>query len=143
MKDSITKEKVFNHPIDKVWDAISKAEEISSWFIQADFKAEKGYQYTFTSEPNEKGCTTISGTVKEANPYVLVYTWIVADTEVETTVTWTLETITDGTKLYLEHSGISNYAGDTAIAMFESFNGGWDNCINLLTDFLKAEVNAG
>ncbi len=137
MKDSITKEKVFNHPINKVWDAISKAEEISTWFIQADFKAEKGYQYTFTSEVNEKGCTTIRGTVKEANPYVLVYTWIVAGTEAETTVTWILEPVAEGTKLHLEHSGISNYAGATAIAMFESFNGGWNGCINQLTDYLK------
>ena len=48
-----------------------------------------------------------------------------------------------GTKLNLEHSGISNYAGETAIAMFESFKGGWDNCISGLTAFLKEEVNAG
>jgi uncharacterized protein YndB with AHSA1/START domain len=137
MNDTITKEKVFNHPIEKVWNAISKAEEISTWFIKADFKAEKGYQYTFTSAVNEKGCTTITGTVKEATPYVLVYTWIVADTEVETTVTWTLETVAEGTKLHLEHLGISNYAGDTAIAMFESFNGGWNSCIDQLTDYLK------
>lgn len=143
MKDSITKEKVFNHPIDKVWDAISKAEEISTWFIQADFKAKKGYQYTFSSDSNEKGCTTISGIVKEANPYVLVYTWIVANTEVETLVTWKLESVPEGTKLHLKHSGISNYAGDTAIEMFESFNGGWEGCINQLTDYLKKVVNAG
>ena len=143
MKDTITKEKVFNHPIDKVWDAISKAEDISIWFLQADFKAEKGYQYTLNSQPNEKGCTTIHGTVKEANPYVLVYTWIVANTEVETTVTWTLKTVPEGTKLHLEHSGISNYAGDTAIDMFESFEGGWNECINKLIDYLRKEENAG
>ena len=126
MSTTITKEKIFKHPIDQVWNAITNAEEISTWFIKADFKAEKGYQYTFTSEPNEKGCTTISGVIKEANPYVLIYTWIVADTAVETTVTWQLEAINGGTKLRLEHSGIDNYAGDTAIVMFESFNGGWD-----------------
>lgn len=142
MKDKITKEKVFNHPIDLIWNAISRAEEISTWFIKADFKAEKGYPYVFTSEPNEKGCTTISGIVKEASPYTLIYTWIVAETEVETTVTWKLETVAEGTKLYLEHSGISHYAGETAIAMFESFNGGWKNCIDLLTDYLKTAVNA-
>ncbi|MBC3758170.1 SRPBCC domain-containing protein [Hyunsoonleella sp. SJ7] len=143
MKDVIKKEVLFNHAIEKVWDAISKAEEISTWFIRADFKAEKGYKYTFTAEPNEKGCTVISGEVKNANPYTLVYTWIVADTKVETTVKWDLETVEQGTKLTLEHSGISNYAGETAVAMFESFNGGWDNCINGLTSYLKAEVNAG
>lgn len=143
MNDTIKKEVTFNHPIDKVWNAISKAEEISTWFIKADFRAEKGYKYVFTSEPNEKGCTTISGEVKNASPYLLIYTWVVADTKVETTVKWELETTGNGTKLVLEHSGISNYEGETAIAMFESFNGGWDNCINGLTDYLKNLVNAG
>ncbi|WP_142784151.1 SRPBCC family protein [Changchengzhania lutea] len=142
MKDVIKKEVVFNHSIDKVWSAISRAEEISTWFIKADFKAEKGYNYTFTAS-EEKGCLTITGEVKQSNPYVLIYTWIVENTNVETTVKWDLESTKSGTKLFLEHSGISNYEGDTAIAMFESFNGGWDGCINQLTDYLKETVNAG
>ncbi len=143
MQDAITKEALFNHSIDKVWNAISKAEEISTWFIPADFKAEKGYKYTFTSPPNEKGCTVISGEVKNASPYILIYTWVVADTGVETTVKWELESTEEGTKLYLEHSGISNYAGETAVAMFESFKGGWENCINGLTGYLMESVHAG
>ncbi|TBM99033.1 SRPBCC domain-containing protein [Hyunsoonleella flava] len=144
MKDVITKEVIFNHDIDQVWNAITKAEEISTWFIPADFKAKKGYKYLFTSPPNEKGCTTISGQVLEANPYTLIYTWIEGSTKnVETKVKWELESVSKGTKLTLIHSDISNYRGETAIAMFESFNGGWDNCINGLTNYLKEEVNAG
>ena len=123
MKDVITKEVTFNHATDKVWNAITKAEEISTWFIPANFKAEKGYKYLFTSPPNEKGCTTIGGEIIEANPYTLIYTWIVAGTKTETKVKWQLESTPDGTKLVLEHSGISNYTGQTAIDMFESFNG--------------------
>lgn len=140
MKDTISKEKVFNHPIDKVWDAITKAEEISTWFLEADFKAEVGYNYTFNSKGED--CSPIIGEVKSANPYTLIYTWIVKDTPSETTIKWELKQTNDGTKLILVHSGISNYAGETAIAMFESFNGGWDNCINGLKDYLKQEVNA-
>lgn len=143
MNDVIKKEVVFNHTIDQVWNAITRAEEISAWFIPADFKAEPGYQYTFTSPPNEKGCTVISGEVKKANPYTLIYTWIVADTKVETTVKWELEATNIGTKLSLKHSNISNYEGETAVAMFESFNGGWNNCISGLTSYLKETVNAG
>ncbi|MFI1745110.1 SRPBCC family protein [Thalassobellus sediminis] len=143
MKDVIKKEILFNHPISKIWNAITKAEEISTWFIPADFKAEKGYKYTFTAPQNEKGCTVISGEVKNANPYVLIYTWIVAEMETETTVKWELEATAEGTKLTLEHSGISNYDGETALAMFESFNGGWDNCISGLTAYLKETINAG
>lgn len=142
MKDLITKEHVFKHSIDKIWNAISKAEEISTWFIPADFKAEVGYKYTFNS-PDTENCSKITGIVKQANPYTLIYTWMIADTNVETTVTWKLEKIEGGTKLYLEHSGISNYSGDTAVTMFNSFNGGWNNCITELAGYLTQEIHAG
>ena len=142
MNDVITKEALFSHPIDKVWNAISKAEEISKWFIKAKFKAEKGYNYTFEAS-EEKGCITINGVIKEANPYVLVYSWIVENTNVETIVSWSLEQTPEGTKLILKHSGISNYTGETAIKMFESFSGGWGDCINQLTNYLKTLANAG
>ncbi|MBC3845410.1 SRPBCC domain-containing protein [Winogradskyella echinorum] len=140
MNKTITKEKVFNHSIDQIWNAITNAEEISAWFLKADFKAEVGYKYVFNS--SEKNCSAIIGEVLEANPYTLTYTWIVKDTPAITKVTWKLENLGNATKLYLEHSGIENYVGDTAIAMFESFNGGWDNCINGLSTYLKEEVNA-
>ncbi|WP_430410183.1 SRPBCC family protein [Kordia sp.] len=140
MKDVIKKEKLFKHPINVVWNAISNGAELSTWFIKADFKPEAGYQYTFTSDKDD--CVPITGEVKSANPYTLVYTWIVEGTKVETTVSWRLETVAEGTKLYLEHSGISTYEGENAIAMFESFNGGWDNCINQLLSYLKENVHA-
>ncbi|MBT8183299.1 MAG: SRPBCC domain-containing protein [Eudoraea sp.] len=140
MKDIISKEHTFNHPIDKVWNAISKAEEISAWFIKADFKAEPGYNYTFSSRGED--CTEITGVVQEANPYTLIYTWVVANNKAVTTVKWFLEESEQGTKLLLEHSGISNYKGETAVAMFSSFDRGWANCISELTDYLKQEVHA-
>lgn len=142
MKDVIIKEKILNHSIDKVWDAISRQEEISSWFIKADFRAEPGYRYTFTAG-EEQGCTQITGVVKEADPYTLIYTWVVQDTETETMVKWALEEINGQTKLLLEHSGISNYPGETAITMFGHFGKGWENCFNLLTGYLSKEVHAG
>jgi len=141
MKDSIVKEAMFDHPIDTVWKAISEADEISTWFIQADFKAEKGYQYTFTAS-EEKGCLTITGEVLEATPYALAYTWVVQDTDIITTVKWMLDSKDGQTSLQLEHSGISNYPGESAIAFFESFNGGWDDCVSQLSKHLMKEVHA-
>ncbi len=136
MEDIIKKEHIFNHPINKVWEAISKEEEISSWFIKADFKAEAGYKYTFTAS-EENGCTQITGEVKQADPYTLIYTWVVQNTDTITTVKWVLEDQQGKTRLLLEHSGISAYPGDSAVAMFNSFNGGWTNCISELEAFLN------
>ena len=135
MKDIIKKEHTFNHPIARVWEAISKEEEISTWFIKADFKAQLGYKYTFTAS-EENGCINITGEVKQADPYTLVYTWVVQDTDTITTVKWELIDEGGKTKLILEHSGIAGYPGDSAVAMFESFNGGWDDCVSKLEKFL-------
>ena len=140
MKDVIKKEYLFDHSIDTVWNAISIGKEISTWFINADFKAESGYKYTFNSK--DESCTEITGVVKEASPYTLVYTWVVQNTNTETIVKWVLEEIEGKTKLYLEHSGISNYPNDNAVTMFNSFNGGWDNCIKELTQYLAQIIYA-
>jgi hypothetical protein len=67
---------------------------------------------------------------------------MVQDTNVETLVKWKLEEVDNGTKLYLEHSGIATYPGDTAVQMFNSFNGGWDNCVSQLSIYLTKEVHA-
>lgn len=133
MNDRIIKQHQFKHPIGQVWAAISLAEEISTWFIQADFKAEVGYQYTFTHEQ-----TKIKGKVIEVTPVTdLIYTWQIEGTDVETTVSWKLEENATGTLLTLEHAGISQYPGDTAVVMFNNFKGGWDSCVVNLEKYLS------
>jgi len=138
MKDVIVKEKTFDQPIDVVWKAISEGAEISRWFIQADFKPEPGYRYTFTAK-EEHGSTVIKGTVLEADPYTLKYTWNVGDAPVETTVIWNLEKLGNQTQLKLEHTGISKFGGETAIEMFGHFEKGWNACISGLTNYLLNE----
>jgi len=138
MKDSIRKEKQLMYPIADVWMAISKAEEISVWFIHADFKAEEGYHYTFTHED-----TRITGKVLEVSPVTtLIYTWKVNNTGAETTVKWQLEENEEGTLLTLEHDGISKYDDEaTADKMFMQFSAGWDNCMHELEKYLKEKVH--
>ena len=140
MKDVLVKQKTFSHPIDKVWKAISEGEEISKWFIQADFKPVVGYEYTFTAK-EEHGGTVIKGEVLEASPYVLKYSWRVGDAEVDTTVCWKLEATKEGTQLNLEHAGISNYPGEAATEMLGHFDKGWDACMSGLTEYLTNEIN--
>ena len=133
VEDLIRKEHFYKHSINDVWKAISDEKQISEWFIQADFKAEVGYQYKFTRES-----TIINGEVLEANPvHTLVYTWIIGGTDTPTTVKWTLEEKDKGTLLVIEHSGIKNYPGESAVQMFSSFSGGWDSCIVELEKFLS------
>jgi uncharacterized protein YndB with AHSA1/START domain len=136
MNDKISKEQFFSHPMNRVWEAISQSKEISTWFLKADFEAREGYEYTFKSEDGAN-CTTINGKVLTANPInELVYTWLVEGTEVITTVSWKLEEKDGGTLLKLEHWGISNFPGESAVAMFNNFEGGWVNCLEGLENHL-------
>lgn len=140
MTDLIRKEHTYQHSIDRVWKAITDQEQIAAWFIKADFKPEKGYAYTFTHEQ-----TTISGTVLEVNPVThLVYTWTVSGTGgVETTVTWQLSPVPEGTHVVIEHSGISNYPDEGLVTtMFNNYSKGWDNCILGLEKYLKEVAHA-
>lgn len=134
MKNYIKKEIILSSPIKTVWNAISQQEEISTWFLKADFKAQKGYSYTFTS--SNENCTQITGIVQEATPYTLSYTWIVENTTIETLVSWQLEDLGKQTKLVLEHSGISNYSNTNAVRFFNDFSNGWQNCFLKLSAYL-------
>lgn len=140
MKDALIKEKTFTHSIDKVWKAISEGPEISKWFIQADFKPEVGYEYTFTAA-EEHGGTIIKGKVLSASPYILKYSWRVGDMEVDTTVSWQLEESENGTKLTLEHSGISQFPAEAATEMLGHFEKGWVACLSGLTEYLTNDTS--
>lgn len=136
MQDVLIKERLYAHSIDKIWKAITEGKEISKWFIAADFKPEVGYRYTLTAT-EEHGCTQINGTVLEVNPYTLRYTWVVGDSQVITNVCWTLEKEGVHTRLRIEHSGISQYKGESAVEMFGSFSNGWDFCMDGLVRYMK------
>ncbi len=138
MEKTITKERFYAHPIEQVWEAISTEEAISAWFIRADFKAEKGYQYKFTRES-----TVISGEILEASPVTrLVYTWVVSGTEAVTTVSWNLRSKDGGTVLSIEHTGIENYPDSAIPKMFESFSSGWTSCMDELMKHLNNETKS-
>ena len=135
MKDRIEKSHTYPHSIDRVWAAITDQEQIAAWFIEADFKPEVGYAYTFKHDK-----TVISGKVLEVNPVTkLVYTWIISGTGgIETTVSWQLAAVPDGTHLVIQHTGISNYPEEgLATTMFDNYSNGWDHCITELKKYLK------
>jgi len=122
----------YAHSPEKVWDSISDGKAISDWFIKADFKAEMGYQYTFTHED-----TIINGEVKEVNrPKKLAYTWIIKGVGIETLVEWILEEKDGGTELTIVHSGFDKYSDEKRESVFSAHSGGWEHQLSSLAKFL-------
>jgi uncharacterized protein YndB with AHSA1/START domain len=96
---SVVVERVFSHPPEKVWRALTQPEIMVDWLMQSDFRLEVGHRFRFQAEWGEIDCKVV-----EIEPQrSLAYSWSAFD--VETVVTFTLEPTARGTRLRMEQSG--------------------------------------
>ena len=136
VENTIEKTQWFPHSIDKVWAAITKNEHVSKWLAPTNFKGEKGTHYELHS-PKED-CNVVSGVVKEATPYTLIYSWTALNhKDVETQVRWDLTEENNGTKVNMKHTGILKYEKKAGEEMFTSFSNGWKRCFIQIEEVLN------
>ena len=104
---SIRREVIYPYPIDAVWQAISSREALSSWLMETDFEPVVGKRFTFKTKPSPgfNGITRGEILVVEP-PNKLIYSWQ-SNRLKETTVSFVLEEVKEGTKLTFEHSGFA------------------------------------
>jgi uncharacterized protein YndB with AHSA1/START domain len=123
MENQLTLQKLLNHPIQKVWAAISEPRQIEKWWMtESDFKAEPGYNYDLKRDGGQ-----LTGTVLEVDPpNRLVYTFVSPkhNMEAETTVIWTLEEKGNATLLTLVHKDFDKL-GASRQSVWEGINKGW------------------
>ncbi|USG64812.1 SRPBCC domain-containing protein [Brevibacillus ruminantium] len=84
-------------PIQKVWDTVSTAEGIASWFMPNDFQAEIGYEFHIQSPFGPSPCKVTELTP----PHRLSFLW---DTD-GWFVTFELKEVGDKTEFTLIHGG--------------------------------------
>lgn len=133
MKLDLNLERIFPHPLERVWDAISNAENIAAWLFTCDFKPIVGHKFTFRTTPPEgstwRGWTDIE--VLELDPPTrMVWAWESADIDEPTRVIFQLDPVDGGTRLSLSHIGDST-ADDIA-----SVSGGWPVKLDALVEFV-------
>ena len=96
-------ERVLNHPLDKVWAAISIPERIGAWFCEMSFEPVPGaaIDQTFQHAGGVKG----SGKVLRFEPPTLFeWQWDGSETEQPSVVIWRLEPLdADRTRILLTH----------------------------------------
>jgi uncharacterized protein YndB with AHSA1/START domain len=98
----IKKEIVIDAPVAKVWEHITDPTKIAGWLMPNDFEAQVGR--CFRMDCDAEG--VISCVVKEIIPEEkLVYSFTSKDIKIETTVTITLTSEKEHTRLTLVHSG--------------------------------------
>ena len=121
MKRDLRYEELYPYPIDRVWEAITDPDAISDWLMPTDFAPRLGHKFQFRTKP-EPGFDGIVNceVIALEPPRRLAYTW--KGGGIDTVVTFTLQSVPQGTKLVLEHKGFRGMRA-TMVSFFLS--SGW------------------
>lgn len=119
-ENTIVLEQVINHPIQKVWEALSTPALLAKWWAPGDVRAEVGHRFDLDmgEKFGKQPCEVLE--VVEYEKFVLSF----APGTLNTTITWTLEAQGEGTKLTLEHKGfdLDSPLGQMA---YQGMKNGW------------------
>lgn len=110
---SLRKEVVYAHPPEKVWAALTDPRALAEWLMPNDFEPRVGKRFQFRVDPMMSFEGIVDCEVLEVDPpRRLVYTWVVhmkgKPPHEPMTVTWTLEPVSEGTRLVLEQTGLEH-----------------------------------
>ncbi|WP_295122826.1 SRPBCC domain-containing protein [uncultured Chitinophaga sp.] len=130
-------ERVYDHPVQKVWTALSDRQQMKQWYFDiADFKPELGAEFSFTGEDGDLKFVHLCRITALEPGKKIAYTWTYEKYEGHSEVTFELFPEGDKTRLRLTHTGLESFP-DAKSFRRESFQGGWNYIINeSLTKFL-------
>jgi len=137
---TVTLEREFAHPPEKVWRALTQPELVAEWLMRNDIKPVVGHRFNFRADPMPgwNGVTDCEVLVAEA-PRRLSYTWNAsgeeAKTGIKTVVTFTLTPTKAGTLLHMEQSGFR--AEHDHDRFFQGAQYGWQKMLGALEGVLS------
>jgi uncharacterized protein YndB with AHSA1/START domain len=119
----------YPHPVERVWRVLTVPELMARWLMPSDFEPYVGHKFTMQSVPI--GPVNFSGEIAcevlELEPLRrLSISWRDAKgtSDLDSTVTWTLQPEGHGTRVLLEHSGFDP-DNPTHQLSRRMLNGGW------------------
>lgn len=124
-------ERVFPHPPEKLWRALTESRLLAEWLLNNDFEPTAGRKFQFRREPLPNWNGVIDCKVLLVEPLKrLSYTWEAMG--LETVVNWTLSPADGGTHLRMEQSG---FASDQDRA-YKGAKYGWQNFFDSMEQVL-------
>ena len=103
-------ERVFPHPPQKLWRALTESPLLAQWMMSNDFAPVPGHRFQFRTEPKPNWNGIVDCEVLIVDPLKqLSYNWGVGASEsgLQWVVLWTLTPANGGTHLRMEQSGFS------------------------------------
>ena len=121
---SLVVERVFPHPPEKLWRALTEGPLLAQWMMKNDFEPVVGRRFQFRADPAPNWSGIVDCEVLVVDPLQrLSYNWGVGDPAggLQWVVLWTLTPVEDGTHLRMEQSGF----GPNQQAAYQGANYGW------------------
>lgn len=119
-----------------VWAFLTEVEKVKTWFHRYDANLENGRDYKIFGQ--DSGKQLGHGTVTRADPHdLLEYEFAIGPMEgASSMVKWRLHDAPGGTRLDLEHSGLSDQAEGFGLVL--ALDKGWDDHLNRMRDPVAA-----
>ena len=129
-------EEVYDHPIEKVWSALTNADDLAAWLMPSDFEPRVGKTFTLhgTPMPGWRGWANCE-VLEMQPPQRMVWSWVAADDGLKTLVKFELETLGLSTRLTLRHEGEIN------ATIAELLAGGWPGRLAALAQLVDLTEN--
>ncbi len=134
-------ERVFNVPIEKVWQALIDKNQMKQWYFDlAAFKPEVGFEFQFEGGKDDRIYLHLCK-VTEVVPFKkLKYSWRYDGYEGISYVTFELAREGEHTKLKLTHDGLDTFPMSNPDFAKENFSEGWNYIIHTsLKKYLETE----
>lgn len=105
-------EVTYPHTPERVWRALTDPKALAAWLMPNDFAPVMGHHFTFRAPPQPwfDGVVRCEVLVVEP-PRQLSYSWQGGPMRSPTIVTWTLESVPEGTRVRLVHAGFAGVGG--------------------------------
>jgi uncharacterized protein YndB with AHSA1/START domain len=122
MKFEIAFERVYPHPPEKIWRALTDPVALGEWLMETDFVPEVGRTFTMWCDDREGGTDTYICTLLEYDPpNRMLWSWVLdgSQDQGDTYVEFKVEAVASGTRVTITHTG------DRDPDTIEKFKGGW------------------
>lgn len=136
-------ERTYNASIERVWKAITDKDQMKEWHFEIDeFKAEKGFKFSFTGGDENVQFTHHCEVLEADPPNKLSYTWTYPDYKGYSVVTFELFKEGDKkTRVRLSHSGLESFPQDNENFGISSFTEGWNSILgDSLKNYVETEI---
>ena len=133
MKFEIEFSRVYPHPMEKVWRAITEPGALGEWLMETDFAPEPEREFKMWCEDGEGHTDTYLCKVLEIEPGKrMLWSWLLEGREKDgaTTVEFLLQAEEEGTRVTIIHRG------DRDADTIERFKGGWPTKLDQLGESL-------